>query len=1039
MTDPILSGNLARGTKKFHKWNIGQINIQSCSDDHRLHTALQECRRANLDVICFQEVRQLNTGSVKHLGYTFYWSGLKRFKRYGVGIAIKNNSDIVINGVIYFSARLMAADLTVRGCKVRIVSGYAPTLSGTSLALKQQFYRDLSNISKVERHRKLMVMGDFNAEPQFCRTHARYDARTSRIDDGIDLTNENVRLFLQYCGKLKLSILNTWFDHPIHHRVSWHHPNGTTAKVYDYALSESWMRQFVTNVRVKNSYFNSDHRLVVINMKTPANKAARQFNRKRGLGKPNLQELLNETTKAKFLKAIQVNLQKDSNSTLTSNSIDCTHNRIIEALNEGRKQIPSQPRQTRGVIPWDQDPMLSKLHQSRINIRKLPNNSTTKENLKQINKQVKVRVTELQNKIWQSKGKLINDAKQHRNIVKLWKHAKNHDSSEFSKTVPLQCPGIASHFRQHFNPDHSSVTMPHEITNTPDYIKILQDSTETFIEEPPSREEIKEAINQLNNGKSSLDVEAEVIKAGSELSELLDNLEIYFKTVWTNKEVPKQWTISRITPIWKKKGNAMDPTKYRGISIGSVLCKIGINIILKRLSKFYENQLMRTQFGFRSGVGCNDGVYMIKQLQEIASKSRRKLYICFVDLTAAFDHVNRNLLFQTIRKRLSANQVCTNIEILEKLYQSTKSFMQNANPDQESFETTSGVRQGGQEGPPLYNLYSDFVLRVYENKKVAAGVIGLQIPYHIPNEATNRSQRSEAPASGICDDDCCGYADDVAVLCWSETELQICMTIFYETFNDFGLNLNLNPSKTETMIMNWNTAQDGIYPQSILSINGKNINNVTSFKYLGVWINNSDIHIGKEEVQHRVASAHNAFSEHRKLLTNKSIKLDTRITFLKALVRSRLTYGCHAWRPSLQEMNKFDTTYRFFLRCMVWNGHARINPPPRDALEDDTLEETYEDDSIDWRYTITNQKLYQLTRTGTIQEFYRAQQNNWVSHLIRRNNNNICKILTFNTTTRTKQGRKIPSILERAVQHSGKSLEEYLRSSFIKSNLQVHD
>ena len=138
MTDPILSGNVTERIKKFHKWNVGQINIQSCSNDHRLHFALKECCRANLDVICLQEVRQLKVGSIKHLGYTLYWKGMERYRKYGVGIAIRINSDVAINGITYALSRLMAADLAVRGCKLRIVSSYAPRLNNPPAA-KERF------------------------------------------------------------------------------------------------------------------------------------------------------------------------------------------------------------------------------------------------------------------------------------------------------------------------------------------------------------------------------------------------------------------------------------------------------------------------------------------------------------------------------------------------------------------------------------------------------------------------------------------------------------------------------------------------------------------------------------------------------------------------------------------------------------------------------------------------------------------------------------------------------------------------------------
>ena len=157
---------------------------------------------------------------------------------------------------------------------------------------------------------------------------------------------------------------------------------------------------------------------------------------------------------------------------------------------------------------------------------------------------------------------------------------------------------------------------------TPDFIRVLQDTNLQINEETPSIEEIKVAINQLNDRKSAIDIEGEFFKIGSEIPVFMESLRDYFSTVWTTKQIPLKWTISRITAIWKRKGHVLDPTKYRGISIGTTLCKIAMNIILKRMSRFYEDQLLRTQFGFRSGLGCNDGIYTLKTLQDIASSSK---------------------------------------------------------------------------------------------------------------------------------------------------------------------------------------------------------------------------------------------------------------------------------------------------------------------------------------------------------------------------------------------------------------------------------
>ena len=296
-----------------------------------------------------------------------------------------------------------------------------------------------------------------------------------------------------------------------------------------------------------------------------------------------------------------------------------------------------------------------------------------------------------------------------------------------------------------------------------------------------------------------------------------------------------------------------------------------------------------------------------------------------------------------------------------------------------------------------------------------------------------------APAEGTFDDDLSGYADDLATIFWSLEDMVYCVNLLFQVFLEYGLAVNLD--KTKTVVFNWNSDVDGEYPESILSINEEQIENCTSFKYLGVWFTGNTFSIGQDELSYRINLAQNAFAEHRKLLTNMNIKIRTRVQFLESLVRSRLTYGCHSWRPTQPEMDKIETTYRFFLRRMIWNGYTRVNPPPRNPSQNQpSVSQTsdVEENEIDWRFVINNDRLYQITCATSIKEFYERQQINWIAHIIRRENNNVCKVLTFHSTKRTKVGRKSPSILERAVAASGVSFTQFLKDSFEKNNRQGH-
>ena len=86
------------------------------------------------------------------------------------------------------------------------------------------------------------------------------------------------------------------------------------------------------------------------------------------------------------------------------------------------------------------------------------------------------------------------------------------------------------------------------------------------------------------------------------------------------------------------------------------MCKLLVTLILSRISKWYNSQLADKQQGFRAGRGTTDGIFVVKRIQQICQASNRKVYALFVDLSDAFDHVNRNWMFKTIIQRIPNNR-----------------------------------------------------------------------------------------------------------------------------------------------------------------------------------------------------------------------------------------------------------------------------------------------------------------------------------------------------------------------------------------------
>ena len=131
----------------------------------------------------------------------------------------------------------------------------------------------------------------------------------------------------------------------------------------------------------------------------------------------------------------------------------------------------------------------------------------------------------------------------------------------------------------------------------------------------------------------------------------------------------------------------------------------------------------------------------------------------------------------------------------------------NENPEN-TFKLTVGVRKGGPESPLLYNLYMDFVMRVYFQECKRENVRFLEVRYKIPECASS----TNVSAAGDLTVDWSGYADDLMLFFEDEKSLRDGLKILDETFSRYRL--KINPSKTKTMILNKQHGQRE-YPSSI--------------------------------------------------------------------------------------------------------------------------------------------------------------------------------------------------------------------------------
>ncbi len=90
-----------------------------------------------------------------------------------------------------------------------------------------------------------------------------------------------------------------------------------------------------------------------------------------------------------------------------------------------------------------------------------------------------------------------------------------------------------------------------------------------------------------------------------------------------------------------KKGDKAACGNYRGISLLSTTGKVLVHVLANRLLPLSEEVLPESQCGFRPSRGTADIIFTARQLQEKCREQRQPLYMAFIDLTKAFDMVDR--------------------------------------------------------------------------------------------------------------------------------------------------------------------------------------------------------------------------------------------------------------------------------------------------------------------------------------------------------------------------------------------------------------
>eukprot|EP00890_Picochlorum_soloecismus_P002584 jgi/Picsp_1/3326/NSC_06165-R1_endonuclease-reverse transcriptase -e01 len=196
--------------------------------------------------------------------------------------------------------------------------------------------------------------------------------------------------------------------------------------------------------------------------------------------------------------------------------------------------------------------------------------------------------------------------------------------------------------------------------------------------------------------------------------------------------LPHRWAVSAITAVPKGTIRSVDPSRYRGIAVGTLPAKLLAKVVDARMQLWAEEgRRARGQFGFRKQLGCQHPMLVLRTLVDRYKAERQPLYACFVDFQRAYDSVPRDKLFDTL-KRKGLNGF--NFSTVNALYRNCPTVVQSKAGAGEEFKTTKGVLKLGKPSPRQDH---DMVISV-EGKALEVVDIFKYLGTHVTEDGVNK-------------------------------------------------------------------------------------------------------------------------------------------------------------------------------------------------------------------------------------------------------------------------------------------------------------
>ncbi len=335
------------------------------------------------------------------------------------------------------------------------------------------------------------------------------------------------------------------------------------------------------------------------------------------------------------------------------------------------------------------------------------------------------------------------------------------------------------------------------------------------------------------------------------------------------------------------------PKDLRPIILLSVLRKILTIIILRRIWPKLKNHIPIEQAAYQGGRSTTEQVFSIKVLCEKAIQAQKiQLNIKLIDMSKAFDTINRKMLFQHLEEVLDSGELYH----LSLLTNKPKLKIKIENTITEPFQTTTGIMQGDCLSAVLFIFY-----------------LGKALSYNsIKIEADNKGIFYIEPK----------YADDITSATINDENNTIMNRIdkeYPERLKEY--HLKYNESKTEN---------HAVPPRTITKQPNPNTNKILwseldwilpetytepatwkKCKLLGSRLDH------EEDIKCRKAQTYATMKKLSDIFTSKHLSIKTKMKQFQTYISTIFLYNSELWALTPTDEKKIDSFHRRLLRQAI--------------------------------------------------------------------------------------------------------------------------